>query len=63
MSFIEHEIHQDVENLLIGREIVATIITDYKILIKFDNQEWLEIMTKKPVTYSLSTVYTEWVED
>jgi hypothetical protein len=64
MAFKKHEDYVDVTRLLLGRQIVGVKIEDDKVLLKFDNQDWLEVYTNEnPFSTELTATFTEWVED
>lgn len=64
MTFKKHEDHIDVTKLLLGKEIVGVKINDDKVLLKFDNQDWLEVeCNENPFSTELTAIYTEWTDD
>jgi hypothetical protein len=62
MAFKYHEDFEKIKKLLIGRQIVDTVISAKKVLLKFDNQDWFEVEIDT-LNLMLTSMFTEWTDD
>lgn len=64
VSFKKHEDWKVVENKLLGKKIAVAVVRDQKLLLKFTDQNWVEVTTNEsPFSTEITVVFTEWIDD